>query len=500
MSTPQDGRHDRRSSEGRGAVAGIDDPAGAGEGAEDTRSEGPEANSRKPGAEPGGAEAPPGHDPLPPPPGPMGAGPGPAEPGPGPDPVYGHGVPGGPGVDPFPAPGYGAAPEPHPADPGPEPPYQQHSPPGMWEQPPASWNAEDPGPGYPGHQPDPGMTEPGSPPLPADLAAGYMQQYPAPEMPHYQEDDFGQPGGEFGQPAGEFGQPGGGFGSPGSEFGAGQDQAYGPQGYGPPDQGAPLGPHFEGPPPGPHFEGSPEVDYGAPGEGFGPRGDDFSFPGQGFQQQDTAAEGMPPAPPDVPYPSGAAFPPPHIEADPADLAGLRDRPPPPGEAGGDAPTLVGAEPSVRSAPLGSGRARPGRQPRMPRPQVQAVSRGRSPGRQAQVTVARVEPLSVMKFSFVISIVAFIVLFVAVAVLYGVLAGLGVFDSLQRTIASLTAGQGSNGVNAAQWFSASRVLGYAALFGAANILLITALSTIGAVLYNAAARLIGGVEVTFNETE
>jgi Transmembrane domain of unknown function (DUF3566) len=345
------------------------------------------------------------------------------------------------------------------------------------------------------------MTEPGPPPLPADLAVGYMQHYPAPDMPHYQEDDFGQPGAEFVQPAGEFGQPGGGFGSPSTEFAPAQDLDYGPQGYGPPDPGAPPpGPHFEGSPPGPHFEGPAEADYGAPGEGFGPPGDDFSFPGQGFQQQDTAAEGMPPAPPDVPFPSAMAFPPPHIEAEPADLAGLRDRPPPPGEPGGDAPTLVGPEPSVRSAPPGSGRTRPGRQPRTPRPQVQTASRGRSHGRQAQVTVARVEPLSVMKFSFVISIVAFIVLFVAVALLYGVLAGLGVFDSLQRTIASLTAGQGSNGVNAAQWFSASRVLGYAALFGAANILLITALSTIGAVLYNAAARLIGGVEVTFNETE
>jgi hypothetical protein len=137
---------------------------------------------------------------------------------------------------------------------------------------------------------------------------------------------------------------------------------------------------------------------------------------------------------------------------------------------------------------------------MPRPSVGTSVREDPNGREASVTVSRVEPMSVLKFSFVMSVVAFIVLFVGVAVLYGALAGLGVFDSLQRTISSLTSGQGASGVDAGSWFSASRILGYAALFGALNIVLITALSTIGAVLYNAAARLIGGVEVTLNETE
>ena len=106
----------------------------------------------------------------------------------------------------------------------------------------------------------------------------------------------------------------------------------------------------------------------------------------------------------------------------------------------------------------------------------------------------------MKFSFVISLVCFIVLFVAVAVLYGTLAGLGVFDSLQRTIQGVTSGQGSTGVNPATWFSASLVLGYTALIGAVNVILITALSTVGSVLYNVASDLVGGIEVTLRETD
>ena len=121
-------------------------------------------------------------------------------------------------------------------------------------------------------------------------------------------------------------------------------------------------------------------------------------------------------------------------------------------------------------------------------------------RQAHLTVARLEPWSVMKFSFVVSLVAFVILFVAVTVLYGALAGLGVFDSLQRVVSDVTSSQGSAGVNAKTWFSASRVLGYTALLGSLNIVLITAMATIGAVVYNLTSRLVGGVEVTLKETE
>jgi hypothetical protein len=121
-------------------------------------------------------------------------------------------------------------------------------------------------------------------------------------------------------------------------------------------------------------------------------------------------------------------------------------------------------------------------------------------RQAHLTVARVEPWSVMKFSFVVSLVAFVILFVAVSVLYGTLSALGVFTSLQHVVQSVTSSQDSTGVNASKWFTASRVLGYTALLGSVNIVLITAISTLGAVIYNLTSRLIGGVEVTLRETE
>ena len=121
-------------------------------------------------------------------------------------------------------------------------------------------------------------------------------------------------------------------------------------------------------------------------------------------------------------------------------------------------------------------------------------------RQAMLTLARVEPWSVMKFSFVASVVAFIILFVAVAALYMVLSALGVFDSLQNTVSNITSGQGTNGTNISHYFSASLILGYTAMLGALNIVLITAMSTVGSVIYNLIAKTVGGIEVTLRETD
>ncbi|GAA1526929.1 hypothetical protein GCM10009678_05610 [Actinomadura kijaniata] len=125
-----------------------------------------------------------------------------------------------------------------------------------------------------------------------------------------------------------------------------------------------------------------------------------------------------------------------------------------------------------------------------------------PARRAQLQLARLEPWSVMKFSFVMSLVCFVVLLVAVIVLWLILSGLGVFSAISDTVNELTRQQGQTGggLDAGSWFSFARVFGYTVLVGALNVLLITALSTVGSVIYNLAADLVGGVEVTLKEAE
>ncbi|MCT9931879.1 DUF3566 domain-containing protein [Planotetraspora sp. A-T 1434] len=123
-------------------------------------------------------------------------------------------------------------------------------------------------------------------------------------------------------------------------------------------------------------------------------------------------------------------------------------------------------------------------------------------RKAHLVLRRVEPWSAMKFSFVVSLVCFVVLFVAVAVLYGVLSALGVFTSITDAVNQLTTGGSQTGpkIDVGSWFDPVRILGYTALLGAVNVVLITALSTLGAVIYNISSDLVGGIEVTFSEAE
>jgi hypothetical protein len=137
----------------------------------------------------------------------------------------------------------------------------------------------------------------------------------------------------------------------------------------------------------------------------------------------------------------------------------------------------------------------------PAPAMSRPTPATAPTRRAQLVLARIEPWSVMKFSFMISLVGWVILFVAVAALYYVLSKLGVFHSIQSTITDVTSGKGSAGSDAnGQWFSASRILGYTMLVGAVNVVLITALATVGAVIYNLVTHLAGGVEVTLKETD
>lgn len=156
-----------------------------------------------------------------------------------------------------------------------------------------------------------------------------------------------------------------------------------------------------------------------------------------------------------------------------------------GSGRGFAGTVLKDRPSTAVAPAGSAKPTNGK-----------------PARKAQLQLSRLEPWSVMKFSFVMSLVCFVVLLVAVIVLYAILSGLGVFDAISDTINSLTKEQGetTGSVDAGSWFSFFRIFGYTVLVGALNVMLITALSTVGSVIYNLAADLVGGVEVTLKEAE
>ena len=124
--------------------------------------------------------------------------------------------------------------------------------------------------------------------------------------------------------------------------------------------------------------------------------------------------------------------------------------------------------------------------------------GRGP-RRANLQVKRFDPWSVLKLALVFGVTLFFVWLVAVGVLYIVLDGMGVWDKINGTYASLVEGTGGS-AGSDPLISATTVFGVAAVVGAINIVLLSALATISSFIYNVCADLAGGLEVTLSERE
>ncbi|NED95456.1 DUF3566 domain-containing protein [Phytoactinopolyspora alkaliphila] len=121
-------------------------------------------------------------------------------------------------------------------------------------------------------------------------------------------------------------------------------------------------------------------------------------------------------------------------------------------------------------------------------------------RKARLRLVRVDPWSVMKTAFLLSVALGVALFVAVAVLWSVLDAAGVFTSISDIVTDFTASSTSDGIDVDQYVALPRVLGFTTLIGVVNVVLITALATLGAFLYNLSASLLGGLELTLAEDD
>jgi hypothetical protein len=132
---------------------------------------------------------------------------------------------------------------------------------------------------------------------------------------------------------------------------------------------------------------------------------------------------------------------------------------------------------------------------LPPPPTSRRERTRASGpRRARLQVRHVNPWTVLKFSCVVSVVLFFVWLIMIAVLYLILDAAGVIGKINDTVTTIN-GTGSNAP-----ITPGIVFGAAAIVGVVNIVLFIALSTIGSVVYNLCADLVGGVEVTLSERE
>ncbi|WP_377639311.1 DUF3566 domain-containing protein [Oryzobacter terrae] len=118
-------------------------------------------------------------------------------------------------------------------------------------------------------------------------------------------------------------------------------------------------------------------------------------------------------------------------------------------------------------------------------------------RRVRLTVSRVDPWSAMKISFLLSVALGIAGVVMVFVLWTILAGMGVFDQINGVIGQVVQ-DGSSRFDIMDFIGLGRVLSLSIVIAVIDVVLITAISTLGAFLYNVSSALVGGVQLTLTD--
>ena len=159
-----------------------------------------------------------------------------------------------------------------------------------------------------------------------------------------------------------------------------------------------------------------------------------------------------------------------------------------------APTVPTAPPatvpSAPPAPPQERRASRTTTPSAPAPRPVAA-------RRVRLTVSRVDPWSAMKISFLLSVALGIAGVVMVFVLWTILAGMGVFDQVNGIIGQVVQ-DGQQRFDIMDFIGLGKVLSLSIVIAVIDVILITAIATLGAFLYNVSSALVGGVQLTLTD--
>ncbi|MFT0848843.1 DUF3566 domain-containing protein [Actinomycetaceae bacterium L2_0104] len=116
-------------------------------------------------------------------------------------------------------------------------------------------------------------------------------------------------------------------------------------------------------------------------------------------------------------------------------------------------------------------------------------------RQIRMTISKVDPLAVLKLGFLISVVLGFMIVVAMAVVWFVLDGIHVFSQLEGLLETLNSAQL---LEFMQYLEFGRWMSFAVIIAILDIVLLTALSAIGAFVYNIISSLVGGLRMTVTD--
>lgn len=118
-------------------------------------------------------------------------------------------------------------------------------------------------------------------------------------------------------------------------------------------------------------------------------------------------------------------------------------------------------------------------------------------RHAHLYLTRLDPWSVMKSAFMLSLAIAIVILVATAVVWLMLTASGTLSAVTKTIDDV-AGSGASALDLSGLLSFGKVMGFALTISLIEVVLISAMATLFAYMYNIAVGLTGGLQITLTE--
>ncbi|MGH3504636.1 MAG: DUF3566 domain-containing protein [Nocardioidaceae bacterium] len=128
----------------------------------------------------------------------------------------------------------------------------------------------------------------------------------------------------------------------------------------------------------------------------------------------------------------------------------------------------------------------------------ASSRSPKQTRRARLRLTRVDPWSVTKTAFMLSIAFGIMCVVAVFLIFSVMSAAGLWDHVNDSIQVVVGQSGADAFDIKDYVGMSRVMGITMLISAIDVVILTALATLGTFIYNLSAAMLGGIEVTLAE--
>jgi hypothetical protein len=104
----------------------------------------------------------------------------------------------------------------------------------------------------------------------------------------------------------------------------------------------------------------------------------------------------------------------------------------------------------------------------------------------------------MKLSFLLSVAVGIAMVVMIAALWLILSSMGVFADMNRTVDSVLNTTSGPKFDLMNYIGLGRVVSLTIVIAVIDVILVTAISTLGAFLYNVCSSLVGGLQITLTD--